>query len=1148
MSMQLWLGPSSHYNKNVNNMNNKQPSTLRPLAAVLGILACFASTTLYAKLYANDASQNPDTPTNKIDATETPADPLKEWNILAPPMSLKQVTIATNETTWSSLDISPDGENMVFDMLGDIFIVNSKGGKARALTQDFAWNIHPAISPDGSKIAFISDRDGLSNVWIMDIDGTNLKQVTTEKQYLIHAPKWSPDSQYIVVTKGIMSSRSIPAGEIWLYHHTGGSGVAIKERENGKVEQQNIADPAFSPSGQYIYYTQDISPGSQFEYNRDPLKSIFAIIRYDRETGKEERYISGTGGAVVPTPSPDGKYVAFIKRVKNKTVLFLKDIATGLEEPIFFDLERDMQEGFGTEGYFAYFDWMPNSEAIVFWTGGKFHSLNISSKALTTLNVEVETTVNYADALRFKVDVAPAEFAIKAARWAQKSPDGKSVLFQALGKLYLHDIKSGKALRLTKQDDHDEYYPRYSNDGKSIVYTTWNDQDLGSIRVVSARGGNGKVVSTAPGHYIEPSFSNDSEMIAYRKITGGFLLSPKYSNDPGLYVLNLDKKTTERVAESGFEPHFGANNKRVYFTENQFNSYRETRFSSVDINGQDKQVHLDGGDKVSEYRLSPDGKWIAFVYQFKTYAAPFQTNGKTFSVGPDIKALPVKQLSAHAGNYMTWRDNSTAVGWSHAATYYERSLNQAFDFIEGADSADMPKPVDTGINISFTHTTDNPGRVTAIVGGKLVTMRDANNQQEIIENSIVLIEGNRIAAVGKHGDITIPKGALQIDASGKTVIPGLVDAHAHGSQGTSQIIPQQNWAQYSNLSFGVTAIHDPSNNTQEIMAAAELQRAGLRVAPRTYSTGTILYGAEALGFKAIINNFEDAYFHVERLRDIGAISVKSYNQPRRDQRQQVLVAAEKLGMMVVPEGGGKFQQNISMLVDGHTGLEHNIPIARGYNDLTQLWKATQFGYTPTFVVAYGGMMGEEYFYDKTEVWKNERLMRYTPSFLVDRRAIRRPSAPENYYNHIEVAKYAKVLRDEGVRVMIGAHGQREGLGAHWEMWIMAQGGFSAFEAIRGATIDGATHLGMDQDIGSIEVGKLADMAIIEGDVLSDIRLSEYVSHTVLNGRVFESATMNEVGSKKVRNEFFFENNNQLFMPEHTATMMEEKAKRFHWVH
>lgn len=592
------------------------------LAILFGLSCSFASTSLYA------FNINPQL-SNETQATKESLekDPLKQWNVLAPPMDLKKVKISTNETTWSSLDISPDGKHMVFDMLGDIFIVDAKGGKAIALTQDFAWNIQPSISPDGTKIAFISDRDGLSNAWIMDINGANLRQVTKEKINLIHAPKWSPDSQYIVVTKGIVSARSIPAGEIWLFHHTGGTGIAIKERENGRIEQQNIADPAFSPNGQYIYYTQNISPGSQFAYNRDPLTSIFAIVRYNRETGTEERYISGTGGAVVPTPSPDGKHVAFIRRVKNKTVLFLKDIETGLEEPLFFDLERDMQEGFGSEGYFAYFDWTPNSENIVFWTGGKFRSINVQSQDLTTLNVEVETTMSYAESLRFKVDVAPDNFDVKAVRWAQKSPDGKSILFQALGKLYLHDIKSGKAERLTKQDakqdDHDEYYPRYSHNGRRIVYTTWNDETLGAIRVVSARGGKGKVVSTRPGHYIEPSFSTDGKMIAYRKITGGFLLNPKYSNDPGLYVLNIDEKTTKHVSKSGFEPHFSGDNTRVYFTESVFDAYRETRFSSLNLNGKDKQVHLNGGDKVSEYRLSPNGEWIAFVHQFKTYVAPF---------------------------------------------------------------------------------------------------------------------------------------------------------------------------------------------------------------------------------------------------------------------------------------------------------------------------------------------------------------------------------------------------------------------------------------------------------------------------------------------------------------------------------------------
>ncbi|MGB2427059.1 MAG: amidohydrolase, partial [Alteromonas sp.] len=713
--------------------------TPKRLTQVFGWAALFTALAFTANSYA-DGHQ------------ETPGNDYSEWDVLTPPLTLSSIDIETDETTWSSLDVSPNGEHFVFDMLGDIYIVDINGGEAKPLTQDFAWNIHPAISPDGTEVAFISDRDGLSNIWIMDIDGTNLRQVTKEKNNIIHSPKWSPDGQYLVGTKGIMSSRSIPAGEIWMWHKSGGSGLVIKARIHGKSDQKNIADPAFSPDGKYIYYTQDVTPGSTFSYNRDPLKAIFAITRFDRKTGEEERYISGTGGAIVPTPSPDGRSVAYVRRVTNRTALFIKDIETGIEEPIFLGLERDMQEGFGSEGYFAYFDWTPDSDNIVFWTGGKFHVIDVANSTpdnpqITTLNVNVKATLQYADALRFPVDVAPEEFGVKAIRWSQKSPDGKSVLFQALGKLYVRDLKSGKTKRLTRQDEHDEYYPRYSNDGKRIVYTTWNDQELGSIRVVSARGGKGKVVSLTPGHYIEPSFSTDGEFIAYRKFSGGYLLDPKHSVDSGIYILNLDDEVTKRVAKRGWNPHFAGDNSRLYYTESVGGTpYPETQFVSVDLNGEDKHVHLYGADKVSEYRLSHDKQWVAFVHQYNAYIAPFADNGKKITVGPTMTSLPVKQVSARAGEYLNWAPNSASVGWFHGPYFFDRQLSDTFAFLAGED-VELPEAEAEGINLSFTRATDNPDQITAIVGGKVVTMRNANEQQEVIENGVVQIEGNRITAV-----------------------------------------------------------------------------------------------------------------------------------------------------------------------------------------------------------------------------------------------------------------------------------------------------------------------------------------------------------------------------------------------------------------
>jgi imidazolonepropionase-like amidohydrolase len=415
------------------------------------------------------------------------------------------------------------------------------------------------------------------------------------------------------------------------------------------------------------------------------------------------------------------------------------------------------------------------------------------------------------------------------------------------------------------------------------------------------------------------------------------------------------------------------------------------------------------------------------------------------------------------------------------------------------------------MNISFAAPIDAPpaSSVVAFTGGRVVTMKG----DEVIEDGVVLVEGNRIKAVGKKGDVAIPAGAKTIDASGKTVLPGYVDAHWHGSVGSDQILPQQNWVTDAGLAFGVTTIHDPSNDTGEIFSTAELARAGMIRAPRVFSTGTILYGA-AGDFKAEIDSIDDARSHLRRMKAAGAISVKSYNQPRRDQRQQILAAAREIGILVVPEGGSLFMHNMTMVVDGHTTVEHTIPVANIYKDVMALWPPTKVAYTPTLLVGYGGDWGENYWYQKTNVWENPRLSKFVPPFVLDPRSRRRVMVPEDEFNHFSIAKIAANLDKAGVVVNTGAHGQREGLGLHWEIWMLNQGGLPPHEALRCATLHGAQTLGMDRDIGSLEPGKLADVIVVEGNPLQDIRQSEKVQWTMVNGRLYDAATMNETGSRE----------------------------------
>ncbi len=1114
----------------------------RPLIGMffLPILLAFSFQVFAAETDAADANEEAATEEDKEDP---------KWDVSSDENYTGEVSIDTTETTWSNVSVSPDGQTLIFDMLGDIYSVSINGGEAVALTAGIEWNYQPTFSPDGSRIAFISDRAGGDNIWIMNADGSDPKAVTDEDEHLVHNPYWSPDGEFLVGRKGFYSTRSIMAGEIWMFHAGGGNGVNLVKRPNDESDQKSRSEPAFSPDGQYVYYSADVTPGRNFEYNKNSLGALFAIKRLELATGETQTIVSGAGGAIRPTPSPDGKSIAYLKRRMGLvTQLMVKDLESGLERLVFDGFERDLQESSGTEGNAPAIDWLPDGKSIVFWTAGKFHRVNVSDGSVTDIPVHITTTKKVRPALRYKVQVAADKFQARAIRWASHTPDQQQVVFQALGYIWVRDSDSGEQRRLTSQTDHYEFYPVISPDGRSVLYTTWNDQQLGSVRIRSLKGRKPTQVTKQPGHYIQPAFSPDGTQVVYRKTSGGSVLSPLWAMDTGIYLVRADGKSTPLLLNrKGSKPHFSADGERVFFATSTGKMETELNLLSVNLAGNDERAHL-LGKKVTQFRVSPNGKWVAFTENYKTFLAPFFSNGKTIELNGSTDSFAVTQVSARSSEFLSWSADSSVIDWSHGRYLYRRDLNEAFAFLDGAADT-LPEPLETGLDLAFTQSGDRPKGMIAIVGGRIITMRDADQQREIIEDGVVLIENNRIVAVGKAGEVTIPADAFQLDARGKTVIPGLVDAHAHGSMGSDEINPQQNWQQIANLAFGVTTIHDPSNDTSEFFAGSELQKTGQLVAPRAFGTGTILYGAYIPGYSAETNSLEDAQFHVQRLKDVGAISVKSYNQPRRDQRQQIIQAASEQDMMVVPEGGMRFQFNMNMLVDGHTTLEHSVPVQNVYDDVKQLWSQVETAYTPTFIVSYGGMMGEEYWYDRTNVWENERLMRYTPKSVVYPRAIRRSTAPDSEYNHIYVARNAKALRDLGVRVNIGAHGQRAGLAAHWEIWSMVQGGFTPWEALRGATIDGAASLGMDHEVGSLEVGKLADLVIIDGNPLEDIFRSEYVSHTVINGRVYEAASMNQIAPDQVaRKPLFFELEGGDAWSEARSKASEQKARSLHWRH
>lgn len=1040
-----------------------------------------------------------------------------DWDVTTTRGETQEIAFTTDEGTWLSVDVSPDGQWMVFDLLGRIYRAPTDGsGEAISLTpEDAALDYHPRYSPDGSTIAYVSDRGGQNNLWVMDADGSNPRAIFQNRDVRASLPAWTPDGEYILVERSYVGSGSSQGQNgIWMYHRDGGSGVAL-------IEDGSATWPSVSPDGRYVYY--QIRDGSA-----DALAGHYQIRRFDRRNGTVVDITAGaangaaagrasSGGGFAPEVSPDGRWLAYGRQIPDGTVtwkghefgprtaLWLRDLQTGAERMLMDPIGVAIESGSKSLRILPGYDWASDGASIVIWEGGKIRRVDVASGDVATLPFEadVSRSVSAMAYQSFRIEDGP--FQAKFLRWHTASPDRNTIAFQAIGRVWLQSRNGGEARRLTPDSfgDLQEFGPTWSPDGRWIAFTTWHDTEGGHLWKVSSSGGTPVQLTTEPGEYVHPAWRPDGQEIVVARGAGATRRGRTVTHNPwwDIVTVSADGGAANQVATASIPagqspsslarrgilaPSYGPEG-RIFYPELISGGLQggQMVLRSVRPDGFDAREHI-SLPAADEIVPSPDGRWVAFQEGDNVYIAamPYAgTGAEPMDVNKRNGDFPVRRLSLEGGLFPRWRDSNT-VEFGSATRYFEYRVAE-----QTTDTVDLSLTVDRRI----------PSGRMAFTNARIITM----DGDEVIERGTVVVDGARIACVGSCDT----SGAEVMDATGKTIIPGLIDMHAHHYREHRGYRPLRDYEASIYLAYGVTANLDNSMWSQNLFPTAELIEAGRMIGPRTYSTGDPLYRGDAARQNGLVS-YDEARWGIRRLKSWGAVSIKQYQQPRRDQRQWVSDISRDEGLMVTSEGGDHFY-NMGMIIDGQTAWEHPLSPIPIFGDLAKFFGRAGAVYSPTFVVAGPGPYNIEYWFAESDVWKDEKQRRWMPWRMNAGHLRRRTLRPETDYSFPLIAQGLEDIIAEGGYGAIGGHGEHHGPAAHWEVW-MAASALGPLEALRVATLHGAYFLGAQEDLGSVEEGKLADILVLDANPLDDIRNTATIQYVVKGGVVYDGDTLDEV--------------------------------------
>ncbi len=1093
-----------------------------------------------------------------------------------PLIATRTLSFTTDEGSWISLDLSPDGGTIVFELLGDLYTLPVEGGEATRITDGPGYDMQPRFSEDGMKLVFVSDRSGSENLWVANADGTDARALTRDNRTNYMSPVWTPDGDYVLATKGT---------QLWLYHEDGGSGVQVTgHREEGAPAPAAHIGAAFAPDPRFVWVnlrgrlggglTAAVDDPDRLEYGpdhtgRSSARQVgpYQIGQLDRESGRVLVRTHEHEGAFRPVPSPDGRWLVYATRHDTREALKLLDLQTGAERWLVMNVQRDDSQGGGTRDRDVYpaSAFTPDSEALITSYGGKIWRVAVPSGETTEIPFTARVEQELGPLVKFDYPINDSTLMVSQVRGARPSPDGTRLVFSALDRLWIADLPSDPAgpdadvdhptitdaTRLTDAEVV-EHAPAWSPDGRYISYVTWDDAVGGNIYRARADGrGEPELLTPTPAFFDKLNYSSDgSRLLAVR---GSLMHRMRTLEDFGRhsgasemeYVwLPADGGEPNRITWVGLSstqqgrnaPHAGPDPERVYIWAGS-EGLLSMRYDGTDVRTVVKvrgPSTGNGNSTPDEVLLSPDGRRAlvrASRNVFLITVPPVGGEAPTVAVAGS-SSVPTRRLTRIGGDFVGWGRDGSVAHYSIGRSVFRYDVALADSLI--ADSVATaraeeaaPEPDSTAadsaaadsatadsaseepdsapayeaarVDVEITVDKDKPRGTMALTGARLITMRG----DEVISSGDVVVRDNRIVAIGPSGTVTIPEDARVFDMAGKTILPGLVDIHAHTwvAWGVHRNQVSQFLAQ---LAYGVTTQRDPQTSSEDVLAYSDLMEVGAFIGPRLYSTGPGVFSSDN------IQSLEDARNVLRRYADhFNTQTIKQYLAGDRRVRQWVIMASRELGLTPTTEGGSNFTMNLTLMQDGYAGLEHSLPISPFYGDVVELGRFSGITYTPTFIVAYGGPSGRQYYLTHTNVDGEERLKRFTPHDELDKWKSTQYYRPDQYVHFLHAQQLTKWV-EAGGRAGLGSHGEVQGLGTHWELWMMAAGGMDNHDALRAATIHSADAVGLAGDLGSLEVGKLADLQVLDSNPLDDLENTVDIRYVMKNGRMYDAATLDEV--------------------------------------